>query len=156
MNCINDPVWVRYFIALTTPLIAIITVYIAYKQWKTANNKLNFDLYSKRFALYEFVRDNLQPPNHLANQDKMLKDERQFNAALRESKWLFGNDIYKELEQIANRRILLNLNRHIIHNISSLPDEKNAASQECVRLCDLLRDSFENIANQMGKYLKLH
>ncbi len=41
--------------ALLTPLIACITVYIAYRQWRSEQAKLNHELYEKRFPVYAAV-----------------------------------------------------------------------------------------------------
>lgn len=41
---------------LLTPVIAITTVYIAYQQYKTGNDKLRFELYERRLKLFEFFK----------------------------------------------------------------------------------------------------
>jgi ABC-type multidrug transport system fused ATPase/permease subunit len=50
-----QPVWITYLSALLTPVVAIVGATIAYRQWRTAQNKLKLDLFEKRFAVYEAV-----------------------------------------------------------------------------------------------------
>jgi hypothetical protein len=40
---------------LLTPLIAVIAVYIAWQQWRTARQKLRMDLFDKRYASFERI-----------------------------------------------------------------------------------------------------
>jgi Flp pilus assembly protein TadB len=39
--------------ALLTPVIALLGILIAYQQWRTSRNKLKFDLFERRFAVYD-------------------------------------------------------------------------------------------------------
>jgi hypothetical protein len=57
MNPACSPAWVAISSALLTPLIAIIVVLIAYRQWKTAHNRLKLDLFDKRLAIHSAARD---------------------------------------------------------------------------------------------------
>lgn len=43
--------------ALLTPVIAAIVTYIAYRQYDTARAKLALDLFEKRLAVYQRLRD---------------------------------------------------------------------------------------------------
>lgn len=45
--------------AFLTPLIALVTAYIAYQQWKTNQQKLNLDRYDRRLKIYIEVRQIL-------------------------------------------------------------------------------------------------
>ena len=52
----SDPHWTAYLTALLTPTIAGFGIYIAIQQWLTARRKLKFDLFDRRFAVYDAVR----------------------------------------------------------------------------------------------------
>ena len=55
------PRWMEYVQALAPTVVAIIAAliasYIAWRQWRTAHDRLSFDLYEKRFAVYEAVKN---------------------------------------------------------------------------------------------------
>jgi hypothetical protein len=46
-----DPHWTTYLLAMLTPLIAMIVAFIAFRQWRTAQNRLKLDLFDRRLAL---------------------------------------------------------------------------------------------------------
>jgi hypothetical protein len=55
------PIWVEYVRALGTPIAALIGAviagFIAYRQMRTASNKLKLDLFDKRMEVYNAARD---------------------------------------------------------------------------------------------------
>lgn len=52
----NLPLWVEYVKALGTPTVAllasIVAAFIAYRQWRTARNKLKLDFFDRRMEIY--------------------------------------------------------------------------------------------------------
>lgn len=50
------PIWVEYVKALGTPTVAllasIVAAFIAYRQWRTARNKLKLDFFDRRMEIY--------------------------------------------------------------------------------------------------------
>jgi hypothetical protein len=55
------PHWTTYVQAISTPIIAAIAAgfagMIAYRQWRTARDKLKMDLFDKRYAVYLAYRE---------------------------------------------------------------------------------------------------
>jgi hypothetical protein len=107
MNC--DPHWTSVLSALITPVVAIVVVYIAYRQWLTAKDKLKLDLFEKRFKVYEasikFISSIINNNGMVSNEDM---NDFIFNKNC--SKWLFNEEIYGYLsEQIYERAIDLNV-----------------------------------------------
>ena len=54
---ITNPYWTQVLSALLVPTIALFACYIAWRQWRTAQNKLKLDLFEKRFAVYDTARN---------------------------------------------------------------------------------------------------
>jgi hypothetical protein len=50
------PLWLQYLQAVALVLIPIIGAWIAWQQVRIARAKLHFDLYKKRFAVFEAAR----------------------------------------------------------------------------------------------------
>jgi hypothetical protein len=71
----DDPYWTQVLSALLTPTIAVIVAIIAYRQWKTAQNRLKLDLFDRRFAVYDAARNLLSSvmTSGEAKNDEMLK-----------------------------------------------------------------------------------
>jgi len=95
MSC--DPHWITYSAALLTPIIALFSAYIAYRQWRTAHNKLKLDLFKHRFSVYDAARTLLAS---IITSGK-VKDEELFNflSGTREAKWLLDGNIAEYLEK---------------------------------------------------------
>jgi len=74
--------------AFLTPLIAIITAYIAYQQWKTNQLKLHLDRYDRRLKVYEEVRKILSIIVRDAKAN--FVDLLEFRRAVSEADFLFG------------------------------------------------------------------
>lgn len=63
------PMWIEYVKALGTPVVALVAAsiagVIAYRQWRTARNKLKLDLFDKRVEVYaaavELIKEIVYP-----------------------------------------------------------------------------------------------
>jgi hypothetical protein len=85
------PNWTTYLSALLTPLIAIVAVYIAIRQWKTAHDKLKIDLFDKRLPVLEAGWTLImasQAPNGASDEEC-----EKFLAATGNAMWLYDKNI---------------------------------------------------------------
>jgi hypothetical protein len=92
---------VAFLSALLTPLIAIITTYIAWQQWKGNELKLRLDRYEKRLRIYQEVVKLLSLITRDAN--VRLEDLMTFRANTAEADFLFGPEISKYIQEIFSR-----------------------------------------------------
>jgi len=94
LSCsIPDPYWTAYVSALGPPLIAAIVAVIAYRQWRTANNRLKFDLFEKRLQVYQRLYDLIQ---EICESGNLYNHEyTRLKVATRDVKWLFGRRFNK-------------------------------------------------------------
>lgn len=94
-----EPHWTAYVQAISTPIIAIIaagiTTYLAWRQWRTAQNKLNFDLFQRRVTAYREARLMVLR----VARDKPTFEEQlaAFDEAVQGARWLFDEKVEKEL-----------------------------------------------------------
>lgn len=95
MSC--DPHWTNYLAALLAPTVAVLGSVIAYRQWRTAQNKLKFELFDRRFSVYEASRNLLASiiTSGKAKDEEVFK----FLLATREAKWLLNNEVATYLEK---------------------------------------------------------
>jgi hypothetical protein len=102
MTC--DPHWTAYVSALMVPLVAVLGVAIAYRQWRTAQNKLKLDLFEKRFAVYDAARRLLATvmTSGRVSDEEMFK----FFAGTREAKWLLDAGVAHYLDKELRRQML--------------------------------------------------
>lgn len=92
-----DPHWTVYLSALLTPTVAVLGSFIAYRQWRLAQNKLKFDLFDRRLTVYEAARTLLSSimTSGKAKDEEVFK----FMVATREAKWLFNEFIAEYLDK---------------------------------------------------------
>jgi hypothetical protein len=83
------------------PLIAIITTYIAWQQWKGNQLKLKLDRYERRLRIYQEVVKMLKTcGNGELREFAVIID---FGAATAEADFLFGPEIRQYIDEISSR-----------------------------------------------------
>jgi hypothetical protein len=86
---------------LLTPVIAIITTYIAWQQWQGNKQKLKMDGYERRLRVYQEVVKMLKTcANGQIREFSVILD---FGAATAEADFLFGPEIRQYLDEISTR-----------------------------------------------------
>jgi hypothetical protein len=91
--------------ALLTPLIAIITTYIAWQQWKGNQLKLKMERYERRLRVYQEVVTMLRK---CSNGKPEWADLIAFGASTAEADFLFGPPIRQYIDEIIKRAAALN------------------------------------------------
>jgi hypothetical protein len=97
MNPACSPSWVAISSALLTPLIAVIVAIIAYRQWKTAQNRLKLDLFEKRLAIHNAARGLIATVTSYGKIEN--KDIFEFLSGIQQARWLLNNDIVQYFEK---------------------------------------------------------
>lgn len=94
-----DPHWTAYWTALGTPIFSFIAaaaaIWIAHRNWRTAQNKLKLDLFDRRVKVYAVIREAM---NKLAT-DRILEAQELVDCydAMFDSEWLFSKNVYSYL-----------------------------------------------------------
>ena len=82
-----------------TVVIAAFVAWIGFLQWLTARQKAVFDLFDKRFKIYETVKHCVDQasrnPGYFEGEV-----EKEFLKAVNEAKFLFGNDVNNYLDEL--------------------------------------------------------
>ena len=92
-----EPHWTAYISALATPVLAVLGVLIAYRQWATARDKLRLDLYERRLAVYQAARNLLGTVYTLG--DISQDAEFAYLNGTSGSQWLFGPEVKDYLKK---------------------------------------------------------
>ena len=147
----TDVHWTAYLTALMTPVVAVGAILIAYRQWRTAQNKLKLDLFDRRLAVYhqvkQFVRDTLR-------RDKTNDWDFTFLRETQTAKWLFGPEVDAFLETVVWARAahLWQL-REQAEELE--PPERAAGAEARARARHLMVDVLAEMDRVFGPYLKL-
>lgn len=100
----SEPHFISIMSASLTPTVAFFGIYIAFRQWKTNQNKLKYDLFDRRFSVYDAARNLIASILTFGK----VKDEDliKFLSGTREAKWLLDSDVADYLEKILYHKAL--------------------------------------------------
>ena len=151
MTC--DPHWTAYLSALLTPIVAVLGSFIAYRQWRTAQNKLKHDLFERRFAVFDAARKLLASimTSGKAKDEELFK----FLSGTREAKWLLNDDIAKYLEkELYHKAVHLQC---LDSELEGVPvgDERSANVRNQTEIKLWLGKQFEVLDEKFSPYLRL-
>ena len=94
---ICDPHWTTYISPLLVPLVAVFGAYIAYQQWRTAQNKLKLELFEKRLKIYNSATIFI---SSVMTSGKASDQElHNLIVGTKEAKWLLSPDVAKYLDE---------------------------------------------------------
>jgi hypothetical protein len=99
-------VYVAVVQAITTLLIGVFAGYIAWRQWRTAQDRLVLDLFERRFQVFqELTRTIADAFSTKAN--VQISDLANFDAATEKARYLFGADVHEYLKQVRSKLIVI-------------------------------------------------
>lgn len=118
----STPHWTAYVTAFAVPVVAVIASYVAYRQWRTANDKVRLDLFDRRLAVYQAVRDVIGAVTRSAvvSQEEQLEFLRRTQSA----RWLFGSEIEVYLTEMWHKIVDLDLHRSMIYDGGAEGEER--------------------------------
>lgn len=116
-----------------TPIIAILALYIAYQQFRTNKQRLLFETYEKRLAIYNAVQDYLNLILRDAKTDLMKLDE--FRQKTSQSVFLFDKSVQNKIDEIFKKSLKMReLEEQLYPNGQNngipIGDERNKVSHE--------------------------
>lgn len=89
-------VWLQ---ALSVPCLGALAAWIAFQQWRTAERKVQLDLFDRRFAIYDAARQALHPI--IRSGGAKVGDILEFRNATDKAFLLFGPEVVREIEDVA-------------------------------------------------------
>lgn len=96
-NCPKD--WVDILSALATPTLALFAVYVAWRQWRTADLKRQHELFDRRYEIYEQVSDCYTS----IIENSPVLDQKIYNLRYirKRARFLFSQEVSDYIEEIA-------------------------------------------------------
>ena len=125
---------IQIFSALLTPVVVIVTTYIAVQQYRTNKLKIKLELFEKRYAVYDGVKKFIL---HAVRNGTLSDDAfSHLNATTQDAFFLFDDSADEYIQLLREKGARL---RHLWYELGneSLPigDERNALSAEDADLC---------------------
>lgn len=131
---------VQILSALLTPLIAIITTYIAFQQYQTSRSRFRYELYDRRLVIYDavirFIYDNIGGTEPLSVQRLY-----QFKAETAQCFFLLGGDVYKLADEVYRKAVDLRRRR--------------LNSEDPTELFNWFADQLDSVPKDFARHLSL-
>ncbi|WSH67085.1 hypothetical protein U8Q05_12015 [Rhizobium ruizarguesonis] len=89
-------IWMQAGQLITTVVIGVIAAVIAWRQWRTARDKIKLDLFDRRFAVFMDVRKLVSE----AAQARAFSDPALPNEVVARARFLFGPEIQKQVSDL--------------------------------------------------------
>jgi hypothetical protein len=157
MNPAACPVWLTIISALGAPIIALLVggfgVFIARRQWLTAQNRLKLDLFDRRLPVYEQTRELLARRMALAQVDN--KEITEFAIKVRIAKWLFNPAMADYLQEIAKKTSEINFIESELEEVLDEARRKELVSKQRERKEWLDEQLYKVIDGRFAEFLHL-
>ncbi len=138
--------------ALTTLVLGCVAAYIAWRQWRTSNDRLVLDLFHRRFQVFQELTRTISEAFN--NAEIQIGDLAKFDAATEKARFLFGNEVHVYLKQI---RVKLIDAYAITHALAELPSGELRTKAED-KVTDALSEMhlfYEKLAEMLTSYLRI-
>lgn len=146
------PIWIAVSQALLTPGIALLALYVAWQQWRTAHSKFRLDYFNRRFPIYEAAMSLAAgiSRNGIATDDELHS----FLIHTREAEFFFNDDIDKYCRQLYREAFAIKSGRVKLE--SMLPDTEQAKSQErLLQRVTWFNEQVDEIPRKFGTFLRI-
>jgi hypothetical protein len=142
------------FKGLLTPLIAVVTAYIAWQQWRTNERKAKLDRYDRRLRIYQRVIEFIG----IATRDfkPEPRDVITFNADTAEADFLFGSEIHAYIRELAQRAMKSRAAHLEYRDYTQQPPpgyDHKKVTDEMHKQSEWLAEQYEAAPQKFRKYL---
>jgi hypothetical protein len=144
--------WLQLMQGLLTPVIALVTAYIAYQQWLTNKDKVKLDKFDRRFAIYDAARELRRAirQHAQATEDEIFN----FRMKTRDAVFLLDDDLRRYLEDLGDKAWqILMMEGEIEHEHDKHKREKLIDDQRALK--DWIADQADPLRDKFRKYLSL-
>jgi hypothetical protein len=135
-----------------TGAIGCVTVYIAWQQWQTARNKFRFDLFERRFAVFEAAMKLVW----IAVTKGDVPDEarREFLAATKGVEFLFNQKIHDHCDALAKEALNVRIGSEKIASLSIGEDRARSEGARADRIT-WFNAQLDEIPKLFGPFLRI-
>ena len=146
--------WTVYLTAFAVPVLAGVGATIAYRQWRTAQNKLKLDLFDRRMAVYQSVRDAL---GYIAAHGRINHEEQiKYLKGIQSAQWVFGPKIQKYLHETLWHKIVdLELHNTLSAGNNRDTDERTRHIHLQAETLKWLVGQYKVLDDMCGEYMTL-
>jgi len=139
---------------LLTPVIAVVAIIIAIRQFKIQQYKVRIDLYDRRIIIYDAIMNfMIHVRQHGDASDNQIHE---FIEKTSKSKFLFKGEIKEHIDKLINKALdLQEVNKELSNHNLLKGDERTNFAKEKTRLFKSLREQYNRTDELFLKYISL-
>lgn len=151
----DDPVkLVELLSAFLTPVIAIVTTYIAVQQFRTNRFQVKLEMFERRYAIYDAIREFISEA--VQSGDFQSKSFPIFNERTHDAYFLFSDEISDYVQLLREKAARLRLVNDKLHNRGlPLGDERSKLAEEDHDLMIWFGHQFETSKELVRPFMRL-
>ncbi len=138
--------------ALTTLVLGIFAAFIAWRQWRTSQDRVVLDLFERRFQVFQELTRAIAAAFNKPN--PVVSDLANFDAATEKARFLFGPEVHSYLVEV--RKHLIDVIA-IGHTLAGLPDgeQRTRAENKVVEALNEMHVFYGRLADVVTPYLRI-
>jgi hypothetical protein len=145
--------FVEILSAVLVPITTVLTLYIAWQQWRTNHQKVRHDLYERRLAYYVALMEFLAC---IVRSSRVTEAEmKNFSQQTRESYFLLGPGLAKYMHEIWKRSADLLEQSTTLDDPKLDRDEKTRVERKRNDILKWLAAQFEDAQHKFAKCMRL-
>jgi hypothetical protein len=138
--------------ALLTPLIALIGVVVGYQQWRTNSQKLRYDLFEKRYAIYESAVKFIASIMREGRPSEETQNA--FLVGTQGSKLLFGKEVQEYLHALWVDAVEMEMHQAIFSDLP-IGEQRSEHVKAAATIKKNLPKQFESLEEVFFPYINL-
>jgi hypothetical protein len=139
--------------AFTTLVLGIVAAYIAWRQWRTSQDRLVLDLFERRFQVFqELTRTIATAFNSKPNVE--FQDLTSFDTATEKARFLFGPEVHSYLAESRQRLIHIIATEHVLPNMPDGPQRTNAENKVLATINEM-NEFYGRLATLVTPYMRV-
>lgn len=148
----DAPLWISFLAPAATLSAACAVAYYAHQQWKLAQDKLRFDLFERRYKVFEATRTFLYNVLEFKGnyEEGAFMD---FNRKTADAEFLFGPDVVKYLRELRQNAALSRVNHKLNRPVPTDKGHLESMEEKQETLIQLFVDQTNNLSKVFYPYL---
>ena len=133
-------------------MLGVVAGYIAWRQWRTAHDRLLVDLFDRRFAAFQELTRAIDEAFHKPNAG--VADLAKFDIASEKARFVFNREVHNYLSEI--RKGLINIITKG-RALSEMPDGpgRDRAEKEVADALNQMHQFYGRLADLVTPYLRI-
>jgi hypothetical protein len=147
------PIWIQVLQALLTPIIAALAVAIAYGQWRTGRQQVVLELFERRMAIYDGIREVI---GKIIRSGSVTDDDQNaYNRAIDRVDILFGSEVTAYLSVLRTALTAHHLAELLVERSPSQKARENSVNRQ-TKAFETIQGFYTEFPKLMSRYVQMH